>query len=461
MDAWVAAYLPEAQEILDRLETEYPNLRSALAWQREVGDVSGLVTLAGNLNFFWQLRGQLRDGRAWLEWGLDPDVEISSAVRAHGALALSGVLGMLEGPRPALPLCEASLRYYRECGDATRTARTFVQAAALSLPLDDADRTTRYIEAALSALAALPDTKWAERAACHVLWLRGIQAKDSGDFAGSERHLRELIARQRAMALASGKEQPHACGPHLTLGSILHCQDELAPALVHYQTALDHAWRFQIAGTSTVTLARIAGMLAAEGRWQEAAWIFGATEAYCDKIGYGFAQNVWRLTRAFGLPQPWQGETHFTAQAGMMWAATVRRLPDGLPPLSDPDAAAELWAAGRDLPMEDAVAHALAVDLTTPSEARSMAVLASLHAGSAAVVTLTPREREVLAMLCQRLTNAEMAEHLFLSRRTVEDHVTRLLAKLNVANRREAAALAARLGLAERELAALAGDVIP
>ena len=41
VDAWVAAYLPEAQEILDRLETEYPNLRSALAWQREVGDVSG------------------------------------------------------------------------------------------------------------------------------------------------------------------------------------------------------------------------------------------------------------------------------------------------------------------------------------------------------------------------------------------------------------------------------------
>jgi DNA-binding CsgD family transcriptional regulator len=66
-------------------------------------------------------------------------------------------------------------------------------------------------------------------------------------------------------------------------------------------------------------------------------------------------------------------------------------------------------------------------------------------------VVLTPREQEVLAMLCQRRTNAEMAQQLFLSRRTVEDHVDRLLGKLGVANRREAAAAAARLGLVTLE----------
>jgi predicted ATPase/DNA-binding CsgD family transcriptional regulator len=453
LDAWVAAYLPDAQEVLDRLETEYSNLRSALAWLRDTGDVTGLLELAANLNFFWQFRGHLRDGRAWLEWGLSHDAESTGPARANGQLALAGVLGMLEGAAVALPLCEASLRYYEECGDAARIARIYVQAAALSLNLDDPERTTRYIEAALAALTAPQTVSWAERAVCHVLWVRGIQAKDSGDFAGSEAHLRELIARQRRIAQESGKEQPHACGPLLTLGSILHCQGNLGSALELYQASLDHAWRFQISGAITMTLARIAGMLAAQGRWQEAAWLFGATEAYCDKIGYAFASNVWRLTRAFGLPQPWQGETTFPGQAGMMWAATVRRLPDGLPPLPDPDAAAALWEAGREIPMAEAVAHGLSVDLATPAEVRSLAVTARLDSGAATVVPLTPREQEVLGMLCQRLTNAEIADQLFLSRRTVEDHVNRLLGKLHVANRREAAALAARLGLVSGELA--------
>ena len=453
LDAWVAAYLPDAQEILDRLETEYPNLRAALAWQRETGDVAALLELAANLNFFWQLRGHLRDGRQWLEWGLSQDAAIAASTHAHGQLVLAGVLGMLEGAAAALPLCEASLRSFEERGDAARTARAYVQATALSLPLDDSDRTTRYIEAALAALSAAHDTAWSERAACHVLWLRGIQAKDLGDFSGSAAHLREVIARQRKIAQESGKEQPHACGPLLTLGSILHCQGELAPALDHYRAALDHAWRFQIAGTITVTLARIAGMLAAQGRWQEAAWLFGATEAYCDKIGYSFESNVWRLTRAFGLPRPWQGETTFTGQAGTMWAATVRRMPDGLAPLADPQAAAALWEAGRAIPMAEAVAHALAVDLAAPAESHTVAITARHDSGATRLVALTPREQEVLGLLCQRLTNAEIADRLFLSRRTVEDHVNRLLGKLNVANRREAAALAARLGLVARDLA--------
>ena len=60
---------------------------------------------------------------------------------------------------------------------------------------------------------------------------------------------------------------------------------------------------------------------------------------------------------------------------------------------------------------------------------------------------LTRREREVLGLLCQRLTDPEMAERLFISPYTASKHVSNVLGKLGVANRREAAAVAARHGL--------------
>jgi DNA-binding CsgD family transcriptional regulator len=57
---------------------------------------------------------------------------------------------------------------------------------------------------------------------------------------------------------------------------------------------------------------------------------------------------------------------------------------------------------------------------------------------------LTRREREVLALLCQRLTDPEIAARLFISPRTASFHVANVLGKLGVANRREAAGLAVR-----------------
>jgi DNA-binding CsgD family transcriptional regulator len=62
-------------------------------------------------------------------------------------------------------------------------------------------------------------------------------------------------------------------------------------------------------------------------------------------------------------------------------------------------------------------------------------------------VDLTRREQEVLALLCQRLTDAEIAERLYLSPRTVSHHVSHVLSKLEARNRRDAVAIAMRLGL--------------
>lgn len=63
---------------------------------------------------------------------------------------------------------------------------------------------------------------------------------------------------------------------------------------------------------------------------------------------------------------------------------------------------------------------------------------------------LTPRELEVLALVAQGLRNADIAEQLFLSPKTVDHHVSAILRKLGMHTRAEASAEAVRLGVVPR-----------
>lgn len=60
---------------------------------------------------------------------------------------------------------------------------------------------------------------------------------------------------------------------------------------------------------------------------------------------------------------------------------------------------------------------------------------------------LSPREREVLSLLVEGASDSEIADRLFITRRTASKHVASILEKLDAGNRTAAATIAHRRGL--------------
>ena len=276
-----------------------------------------------------------------------------------------------------------------------------------------------------------------------------------GDLDEAERQFQEAIARQRALGHEPGTSHPYACFPLIGLGDVSRGRGDPAAALARYQEGLRHAWRFGEAPPIVYALGGVAGALAAAGRWELAARLFGATEALCERSGLPFGPAAMDRQRALGLPEPWQrGEEDVGLDAPLRHALTGRATTT-LAAVPDPEAARQpLEQPDERSPAAEAVAEALALDpaalaVATPAEPATPppAGVATLWISGGLGSDLTRREREVLALLCQRLTDPEIADRLFLSPRTASKHVGNILGKLGATNRREVAAIAVRHGL--------------
>ncbi|MFE6833467.1 MULTISPECIES: response regulator [unclassified Streptomyces] len=90
-----------------------------------------------------------------------------------------------------------------------------------------------------------------------------------------------------------------------------------------------------------------------------------------------------------------------------------------------------------------AVTRRLIAEFAAPRPARATPAPET----AAAVASLTPREREVLSALGEGLSNAEIAERLEMAEATAKTHVSRLLGKLDLRSRLQAAVLAQELGI--------------
>ncbi len=85
--------------------------------------------------------------------------------------------------------------------------------------------------------------------------------------------------------------------------------------------------------------------------------------------------------------------------------------------------------------------------LGAPVAARLAAFFADRPRPAQAFPQLSAREREVLALLTEQLTNPEIAARLGLSEKTVRNHVSNVLTKLQVTTRADAISTARRAGL--------------
>lgn len=139
--------------------------------------------------------------------------------------------------------------------------------------------------------------------------------------------------------------------------------------------------------------------------------------------------------RALGLPEPWLNADASFGDFQRLRNALVNHSP--LDPIRNPQAADDDWAEGRTLPLATVVAKALA------AQAEDMA-----PATDTAPCGLSLRELGVLQLLVDGSTDHEIAEALFISRRTAATHVAHIFTRLGVSSRAAAAVWAVRQGLA-------------
>ncbi len=153
------------------------------------------------------------------------------------------------------------------------------------------------------------------------------------------------------------------------------------------------------------------------------------------------------------------GTPHMTSLNGCEPFSALIRHRRGLVTLEHAGIAVGNARRGR---AESSVPFDRAIEALTRNGPRFEARLARAYAASflkprrvaqpaAPHLDLTPREREILALLVDGLTNKEIAQRLIVSHRTVETHVERVLGKLEVGSRSRAIAKAIRLGLVSLE----------
>jgi DNA-binding CsgD family transcriptional regulator/tetratricopeptide (TPR) repeat protein len=425
-----------------RLEAEYPNLRAALEWSCQRGNAEQAWRLAGALFHFWSIRNDFAEGQRRLTEALSLPGPMRTAAWAKALTALGYMTHNRSDFPRARALLEEALAVWRELGDQRGIAMALAHTASLDWNEGNLDRARDQGEEALTTYRRLGD-RFDVSTALQIL---GAISLLSGDYPRARAELEEglqllqgldsavkgaLASTLGWLSLAEGDERRAAALWEEQLAScrkrghelaIAVCQDALGWLALrqgnHKRAASCFAEELALGAKLGVAYEWARGLLGLAivsvetGQAARAAWLFGAAETAASgkEVIDNDPQHPIRepYDRAVTATQQALGEAAFTAA----------------------------WRAGRDVPRQQAVPRAL-----TDVAAEGLAVV-----GAATYDRLTRRETEVLRLLVQRWTDNEIADTLCISSRTASHHVARIFSKLGVGNRREARAVAARLG---------------
>ena len=425
---------PDQKRWVDRLEAERSNIRSVCEWAILANDPDRVLRLGNMLWPFWIQRANPDEGRSLMKRALALPAPSDEAPRANAVFNLGIVDLELHDHRSARESFEACLRTWERTGDRDGVAcalnelglidseegayedaaRRFQQATAIwqeigkesgvaimqlnlgtvALYQGDAWTAATHLDRARSLFLQINEV---DRAA-HATYRLGQAACIDGRLDEAQALFRESYEVFTRIGDRDGEADVlYAMGYRAWLAGVEH------DALKQFQDSL--ALRHALASRDGIVecVNGIAAIAAERGNAADAASLLGATAAYRAHIG----------------AVPPRFERHLIETT---WAAVAARLS---PPEID-----EARSAGEKLSLDEVTIGALRL-LTPPVIAAPPGVLEKLSA----------REQDVFALLARYMTDREIAERLFLSHRTVERHVGSILAKLEVRNRREAAAL--------------------